>query len=109
MVPVREIEVENKRDNQEHHKQKKSVRSHPEESKEILIPILTGWGNYFAHSTVSEELHQIWNYAQNRLMYMYCRQHNIPRRWRYEDIEKNGLSLTNYFPAMLCTKRHNAM
>ena len=81
----------------------------PEESKEIIIPILTGWGNYFAHSTVSEELHQIWNYAQKMLMYMYCRQHNIPRRWRYEDIEKNGFSLTNYFPAMLWTKRHNAM
>ena len=81
----------------------------PEKSKKILISILTGWGNYFAHSTVSEELHQIWNYAQNRLMYMYCRQHNIPRRWRYEDIEKTGLSLMDYLPTMLWTKRHNAM
>ena len=55
----------------------------PEESKEIIIPIFTGWPNYFAHSTVSEELHQIGNYAQNRLKYMYCRQHNLQRRWMY--------------------------
>ena len=81
----------------------------PEEIKEVLIPILTGWGNYFAHSTVSQELHNVWNYAQNRLMYMYCKQHNIPRRWRYEDIEKNGLSLMDYLQTMLWTKRHNAM
>ena len=81
----------------------------PEEIREVLIPILTEWGNYFAHSTVSQEIHNVWNYAQNRLMYMYCRQHNIPRRWRYEDIEKNGFSLANYLPTMLWAKRHNTM
>jgi hypothetical protein len=54
----------------------------PEEAKEILIPVLRGWGNYFSHSLASDVFNGIWEYAQDRLMYMYCRQHNLPSNWR---------------------------
>ena len=55
----------------------------PEEAKEILIPVLREWGgNYFSHSLASEVFIEIWEYAQDRLMYMYCRQHNMPRTWK---------------------------
>ena len=60
----------------------------PEEAKEILIPVLRGWGNYFSHSLASEVFNEIWEYAQNRLMYMYCRQHNLSSNWRSSTIKK---------------------
>ena len=39
-------------------------------------------GNYFSHSLASDVFNGIWEYAQDRLMYMYCRQHNLPSNWR---------------------------
>ena len=54
----------------------------PEEAKDMLIPVLRGWGNYFEHSLASNIFTGIWEYAQRRLMYMYCHQHNIPRTWK---------------------------
>ena len=82
----------------------------PEEAKEMLIPILRGWGNYFAHSMASEVLGEIWKYAQGRLMYMYCRQHNLPRHWRSSNIKKNRLYIMDTIPPPLFfSKRHNTM
>ena len=81
----------------------------PEEAKEILIPILKGWGNYFAYSMSASIFHEIWNYAQNRLMTMYCNQHNRSSHWRNSEIGKRQLSLMEYAPLSLNSKRHNAM
>ena len=85
------------------------ARTTPEEAKETLIPILRGWGNYFAHSLASESFTGIWDYAQCRLMYMYCRQHNIPSHWKNRDIIKHNLSIMDTKPSTLLGKRHNTM
>ena len=77
------------------------VATTPERAREILIPVLRGWGTYFAYSTDASRLHRIWDYAQVRLMRMYCNQHNIRSEWRYRDIGKRHLSLMEYFPEML--------
>ncbi len=71
----------------------------PEEAKELLIPVLRGCGNYFAHSLASKSFAGIWNYAQCRLMYMYCHQHNIPRKWKNRNIPKYNLSIMNTKPS----------
>ncbi len=84
-------------------------RTTPEEAKELLIPVLRGWGNYFAHSLASNSFNGIWNYAQCRLMYMHCRQHNIPSHWRNSHIEKLGLSIIHTLPSTFLGKRHNTM
>ena len=42
----------------------------PEDAKEMLIPVLRGWGNYFAHSLASNVFTGVWDYAQCRLMYV---------------------------------------
>ena len=81
----------------------------PEEAKELLIPILRGWGNYFAHSLASKSFTGIWDYAQCRLMYMYCHQHNTPRKWKNRDILKHNLSITNTKPSTFLGKRHNTL
>lgn len=81
----------------------------PEEAKEILIPVLRGWGNYFAHSIASRSFAGIWDYAQCRLMYMYCHQHNIPRKWKNRVISKYNLSIMNTKPSTFLGKRHNTM
>ena len=81
----------------------------PEEAKEILIPVLRGWGNYFSHSLASEAFNEIWEYAQDRLMYMYCRQHNIPSHWRNKDILRHNLSIMDTKPSTFLGKRHNTM
>ena len=85
------------------------ARTTPEEAKEILIPLLRGWGNYFAHSLASKSFTGIWNYAQCRLMYMHCRQHNIPSHWRNRDILKHNLSIMETKPSAFLGKRHNTM
>ena len=77
-----------------------------ERAKEILIPIIKGWGNYFAYSTDASRIHSIWDYAQVRLMRMHCNQHNVRSEWRYRDIGKRHLSLMEYFPEMLNSKSH---
>ena len=81
----------------------------PEEAKEMLIPVLGGWGNYFAHSLASNIFTGIWEYAQCRLMYMYCHQHNIPRKWKNRNIPKYNLSIMCTKPSTFLGKRHNAM
>ncbi|MGC8630732.1 MAG: reverse transcriptase domain-containing protein [Thermoplasmata archaeon] len=81
----------------------------PEQAKEQLIPLLRGWGNYFAHSTVSTKLYEIWDYAQRRLMYLYCRQHNKPRTWKYRDIKKRHLYIVDTLPRTIASNRHKAM
>ena len=63
----------------------------PEEAKETLISVRRGWGNYFAHSLASEVFDEIWEYAQDCLMYMYCRQHNLSSNWRSSAVKKKGL------------------
>ena len=85
------------------------ARTTPEEAKEILIPILRGWGNYFAHSLASTSFAGIWDYAQCRLMYMHCRQHNKPRQWRNRDILKHNLSIMETMPSTFLGKRHKTM
>ncbi len=80
----------------------------PEEAKEMLIPVLGGWGNYFEHSLASNIFTGIWEYAQCRLMYMYCHQHNIPRTWKNRDIP-DRLSIMNTKPHTFLGKRHNTM
>ena len=80
----------------------------PEEAKEMLIPVLRGLGNYFAHSLASRSFTGIWDYAQCRLMYMYCHQHNIPRKWKNSDIKKYNLSIMDTKPSTFLGKRHNA-
>jgi group II intron reverse transcriptase/maturase len=81
----------------------------PEEAKDMLIPVLRGWGNYFAHSPASNSFREIWNYAQHRLMYMHCHQHNIPRMWRSSEIKELGLSIMETMPSTFPGKRHNTM
>ena len=81
----------------------------PEEAKELLIPVLRGWGNYFAHSPASKSFAGIWDYAQCRLMYMHCHQHNIPRKWRNMGIPKHNLSIMDTKPSTFLGKRHNTM
>ena len=81
----------------------------PEEAKELLIPVLRGWGNYFAHSLASKSFADVWDYAQRRLMYMYCHQHNIPRKWKNRNIPKYNLSIMCTKPSTFLGKRHNAM
>jgi group II intron reverse transcriptase/maturase len=81
----------------------------PEEAKELLIPVLKGWGNYFAHSLASNVFNEIWDYAQYRLMYMHCRQHNEPSTWKHRDISKLGLYIMDTKPSTLIGKRHKAM
>ena len=81
----------------------------PEEAREILIPVLRGWGNYFAHSLASKSFAEVWDYAQSRLMYMHCRQHNIPSHWRNRDILKLNLSIMETKPSTFLGKRHNTM
>lgn len=80
----------------------------PEEARELLIPVLVGWGNYFAHSLASKSFTGIWDYAQCRLMYMHCRQHNIRSKWKNSEIQKLGLSIMETKPSTLLGKRHNA-
>ena len=80
----------------------------PEEAKEMLIPVLRGWGNYFEHSLASNIFTGIWEYAQRRLMYMYCHQHNIPRTWKNRDIP-DRLSIMKTKPHTFLGKRHNTM
>jgi len=80
----------------------------PEEAKEILIPVLRGWGNYFAHSLASNIFNGVWDYAQCRLMYMYCHQHNKPRTWKNRDIPKS-LNIMDTKPHTFLGKRHNTM
>ena len=79
----------------------------PEEAKDLLIPVLMGWGNYFAHSLASKSFTGIWDYAQCRLMYMHCRQHNIPSHWRSRDILKHNLYIMDSKPSTFLGKRHN--
>ena len=81
----------------------------PEEARDLLIPVLRGWGNYFAHSLATISFTEIWDYAQCRLMYMYCNQHNKPRKWKNRDIKKLGLSIMETRPSTFMGKRHNAM
>ncbi len=81
----------------------------PEEAKEILIPVLRGWGNYFAHSLASKIFNDTWDYAQCRLMYMYCGQHNKPSTWKNSTIKKLGLYIIDTKPSTLLGKRHKAM
>jgi hypothetical protein len=81
----------------------------PEEAKDQLIPALRGWGNYFAHSLASKSFTGIWSYAQCRLMYMHCRQHNIPSHWRNRDILKHNLSIMDTKPSTFLGKRNNTM
>ncbi|EQD75607.1 RNA-directed DNA polymerase (Reverse transcriptase), partial [mine drainage metagenome] len=80
----------------------------PEEAKENLIPVLRGWGNYFSHSLASNTFNGIWDYAQCRLMYMHCHQHNIPRKWKNRDIPIS-LSIMETKPHTFLGKRHNTM
>lgn len=83
----------------------------PEEAKELLVPVMRGLGNYFAHSLASNIFTGIWDYAQCRLMYMYCHQHNIPRKWKNRDIPDN-LSIMDAKPHIFLRKRqklHNTM
>ena len=80
----------------------------PEEAKEILVPVLRGWGNYFAHSLASNIFTGIWDYAQCRLMYMYCHQHNIPRTWKNRNIP-DSLSIMETKPHTFLGKHHNTM
>ena len=82
------------------------VATPPERAREILIPVLRGWGTYFSYSTDASRLHNIWDYAQVRLMRMYCNQHNIRSEWRYSDIGKRHLSLMGCFPEMLFSRSH---
>jgi hypothetical protein len=70
---------------------------------------LNGWGNYFAVSLASASFTGIWNYAQCRLMYMHCRQHNIQSTWKNSTIEKLGLSIMDTKPSTFIGKRHKAM
>ena len=86
------------------------ARSHmtPEDAGNSLIPVLKGWGNYFSHSLASKVFNDTWNYAQYRLMCMYCKQHNIPKRWN-KDIEKLNSSIMDTKPQTLLGKRHNTM
>ena len=81
----------------------------PEEAKEILIPILRGWDNYFTHCLASKSFESIWDYAQCRLMYMYCHQHNIPRKMKNRDILKHNLSIMDTKPSTFLGKRHYTM
>ena len=81
----------------------------PEEAKDLLIPVLMGWGNYFAHSLASKSFTGIWDYAQCRLMYMHCRQHNIPSHWRSRDILKHNLYIMDSKPSTFLGKRHKTM
>lgn len=76
---------------------KRSVMT-PEEAKDLLIPMLRGWSSYFSHSLASRAFTDVWNYAQLRLMYMHCKQHNKPSSWRNRDILRLGLSLMEYMP-----------
>ena len=80
----------------------------PEDAKEMLIPVLRGWGNYFAHSLASNVFTGVWDYAQCRLMYMYCHQHNRPRTWKNRDIP-DDLSIMDTKPHTFLGKRHNTM
>ena len=80
----------------------------PEDAKELLIPVLRGWGNYFAHSLASNVFTGVWDYAQCRLMYMYCHQHNKPRTWKNRDIP-DDLSIMDTKPHTFLGKRHNTM
>lgn len=82
------------------------VATPPERAREILMPALRGWGNYFAYSTDASKLYSIWDYEQVRLMRMYCNQHDIRSEWRYRDIGKRNLSLMELFPTMLSSRRH---
>ncbi|MGC8497853.1 MAG: group II intron maturase-specific domain-containing protein, partial [Thermoplasmata archaeon] len=70
-------------------------------AREILIPILRGWGNYFAYGTVSSKVRSIFYYAEASLMRMYCNQHHIPARWEYSDIKLRHLSVSEYMPETL--------
>ena len=79
----------------------------PEEAKELLIPVLRGWGNYFAHSLASKVFSDTWSYAQDRIMYMHCRQHNKPSTWKSREIDKLDLSIMNTLPQTFLGKRHN--
>ncbi len=81
----------------------------PEEAKELLIPVLRGWGNYFAHSQAFRSFSGIWDYAQCRIMYMYCRQHNIRSEWKNSTIEKLGLSIMHTKQSTFIGKRNKAM
>ena len=87
----------------------RALSTTPEEAREILIPILRGWGNYFAHSLASSTFNGIWDYAQCRLMYMYCRQHNKPSTWKNSSIEKLGLFIIDTKPFTFTGKRHKAI
>jgi group II intron reverse transcriptase/maturase len=80
----------------------------PEDAKEMLTPVLRGWGNYFAHSLASNIFTGVWDYAQCRLMYMYCHQHNKPRTWKNRDIP-DDLSIMDTKPHTFLGKRHNTM
>ncbi len=79
----------------------------PEEAKELLIPVLRGWGNYFAHSLASKVFSDTWSYAQDRIMYMHCRQHNMQSTWKNRNIKKLGLSIMDTMPQTFLGKRHN--
>ncbi len=86
----------------------------PEEAKDKVIPILRGWGNYFSHSLASEVFNSVWNYAQDRLMYMYCHQHNIPSKWKNPKITQLHLSIMDTKPStgkyiFPNRERHNAI
>ena len=81
----------------------------PEEAKELLTPVLMGWGNYFAYSLASKSFTGIWDYAQCRIMYMYCRQHNTRSEWKNSTIGKLGLSIMHTKQSTFIGKRHNAM
>ena len=48
----------------------------PEGAGETLIPVLRGCGQLLLTHPAAEIFNEIWDYAQNRLMYMYCRQQN---------------------------------
>ena len=79
----------------------------PEDAKDILIPVLRGWGNYFAHSLASKVFSDTWSYAQDRIMYMHCRQHNMQSTWKNRNIKKLGLSIMDTMPQTFLGKRHN--
>lgn len=73
----------------------------PDEAREILMPILRGWGNYFAYGTVSSKVRSIFYYAEASLMRMYCNQHHTPARWEYCDVKLRHLSVMEYIPETL--------
>lgn len=85
------------------------VLTTPEEAKELLKPVLREWGNYFSYNTSAKILYEIWNYAQNRPMYMHCNQHKRPRKWSYRGIRKKQLFLMEQVPPTILSKRHNTM